>query len=938
MNSDLTIHALQTEIEKLKAQLADFQPLHQNLLQKIQDIQERWDLVLQGTNDGIWDWNIQTNALFISPRWQEMLGYQPSELVSHFETWHSLLHPQDRERVLQSLQDYLAQKVPSYAVEFRLKSKGGSYQWILSRGQAKWDNQGRPIRMAGSHTDISERKMIEESLELEKTLLRSIIDCIPDSIFYKNHRGIYLACNQAFQNQLGKDETEIIGATNFDLFDSKMAILSRQQDQEMTQSKKPQRHEEWVIYPDGKRRLLDTLKTPLFGYQNAVIGLIGISRDITDRNQKEIALQKQVERNHLLSRIARQLIDQNLDLAIQDTLQKIGQFTDSDRAYMIHYSSSQEHWSMKYEWCREGIEALIERSQDAPKDTVPWFSQQLLKGHSIRINCLEDIPLNAKVERSIFQKSTSPTLVVAPMIRGGKPFGYLGLEGSSSKIWLQEDIDFLKLVGEFLAIAETRFQAEEALKKAKEDADAANRAKSDFLASMSHELRTPLNAILGFTQVMNRDNNLNVEQRQNINIISRSGEHLLDLINDILEMSKIEAGRISLNKNSFDLYHLLDSLESLLQGKAQTKGLQLIFERTADVSQYIQTDEGKLRQVLLNLLGNALKFTHEGGIILRIKKGHQFHRLLFEIEDTGEGIAPEEIPQLFEAFSQTKTGRKAQQGTGLGLSISQKFVQLMGGDIQVSSAVGKGSLFLFEITIEIAEESQVNRPKNMLKVIGLAPNQPIYRILVVDDRHESRQLLLKLLLSVGFEVEEARNGKEAIGIWEKWHPHLIWMDIRMPIMDGYEATQRIKATPQGKDTMIIALTASAFSEDCEMVLSAGCDDFMRKPFREEVLWQKMADYLGVQYVYEETNTKTDTLLSQRPKLATFQQLKDELEQIPQQWLSNFHRKALECDDDALLTLINDLPPHLSYLSQTLHHWNNNYLFEQMIELIENLEK
>ncbi|MGK7933199.1 MAG: PAS domain S-box protein [Microcystaceae cyanobacterium] len=932
MNTEANLQQLREQIKILNSQINTLKSITP---ESFREMEERWQLVLKGTNDGIWDWNLITNDLFVSSRWKEMLGYNDNELPNHFNTWYSLLHPKDQNQVVQTLEDYLAQKIPHYSVKFRLKTKGGSYKWILSRGQAIWDQDGNPLRMAGSHTDISEQKETEESLELEKTLLRSVIDCIPDAIFYKDHRGIYLACNQAFQALLNRADTDIIGATDFDLFDSNQAMTSREQDQQMITQKKSQRTEEWVISSDGSRRLFDTLKTPLFDYGGIVIGSIGISRDITDRKQKEAALHQQAERNRLLSRVARQLIDQNLTAATQYTLEEIGKFTHSDRTYIIHYDGDKSEWIMTDEWFYQGMQSMINKGQHTPVTHFPWFSQQLLAGNCLKINQLTDLPIEAIAERKTFESSPSPTRVVVPMICGGQPLGYLGLNANKDKIWTEEEVSFLRLVGEFLAIAKVRSHAEESLKQAKEEADTANRAKSEFLAGMSHELRTPLNAILGFTQVMNRDPDLSQEQQENISIISRSGEHLLELINDILEMSKIEAGRTTFNPSNFDLYQLLDGLETLLRLKAADKKLQLIFERDINVERYIKTDESKLRQVLLNLLGNALKFTDEGGIILRVKQGSQPNTLFFEVEDTGHGIANSEIDQLFEAFGQTETGRKIQQGTGLGLPISQKFVQLMGGEIKVSSTVGQGSIFGFNINIEKVSEKIVKRNENSPKVIGLAPNQPEYRILVVDDRWESRQLLLKLLQSVGFLVKEASNGQEAFEIWQKWQPNLIWMDMRMPVMDGYETTQRIKKTAQGQATAIIALTASAFAEERQGVLSAGCDDFMRKPFREEILWQKMAKYLGVKYQYETSVEKFPPTL--QSKSDNLPQLQQQLQQMSEQWQSKVRQAALECRDDQIMELLDELPADLLEVKQKLQEWGGNYLFDKIIDFMDKVQ-
>ncbi|MEG4088932.1 PAS domain S-box protein [Microcoleus sp. Pol12B4] len=498
-----------------------------------------------------------------------------------------------------------------------------------------------------------------------------------------------------------------------------------------------------------------------------------------------------------------------------------------------------------------------------------------------------------------------------------------------------------------------RKQAEIVLRKAKEEADRANRAKSEFLSNMSHELRTPLNAILGFSQLLARDPDLGADQQQYLRIITQSGEHLLVLINNILQMSKIEVGLVTLNNSTFDLHKMIKSTEHMLKLQAEKKGLQLIFDCPPHLPQYIETDESKLRQVLINVVGNAIKFTAEGGVNLRVKCELLKNKsspenllsercsLLFEVEDTGSGISAEEMENLFKPFAQTESGKKAQEGTGLGLPISKQFVQLMGGKMTVTSTLGRGSIFRFDVKVLLPNAVEIQVAQTARRVVGLEPGQREYRILAVDDRLESRLLLVRMLTSLGFAVQEAENGVQAVEMWSSWEPHLIWMDMRMPVMDGYEATKQIKAHLKGQATVIIALTASAFDEERSLILSAGCDDFVAKPFREQVILEKMAKYLGVRYVYDrEASLSSDAAVSAEVSTATetadlaLTLNSSFLEDMPAEWIDELYSAADAVDNEEIFRLLLSIPPINASFRRAIADLANNFRCDRIIDLIE----
>jgi light-regulated signal transduction histidine kinase (bacteriophytochrome)/FixJ family two-component response regulator len=492
--------------------------------------------------------------------------------------------------------------------------------------------------------------------------------------------------------------------------------------------------------------------------------------------------------------------------------------------------------------------------------------------------------------------------------------------------WQPVEIEAAQRFRDLLTFMALEF-SQVALETAAEQAAIANQSKSQFLAKMSHELRTPLNAILGFSQILNQESNLTGEQKQYLKIINRSGEHLLYLINDVLEMSKIEAGRMSFNENHFDLMQMVESIAEMLQLKASAKNLQLLLECDPKIPKYVITDEGKLRQVLINLLENAIKFTQEGWVQLRVYPGTEVTQVFFEVADSGPGIDAAEFPLLFEPFVQTESGRQSMQGSGLGLPISKQFVNLLGGELKVKSELGQGSVFTFDVKLRLADLTYLQKTGSARQIIGLEAGQTHYRILIAEDVEENRLLLLKLFGRIGLEVRTVNNGAEAITVWKQWQPHLIWMDMLMPVLDGYEATRRIRALPGGQETIIIAVTANAFSDSQIVALEAGCNDYVSKPYREQILFEKMSQYLGLCYCYQEEIPSLPDGAEFKGRLTA-----DTLTVMPPVWIKSLHQAALQMDEDEVRKLIQQIPSAQAVLANNLNNLVDNF----RLDLIANL--
>ena len=804
-------------------------------------VSDRLQVATEAAGIGIWDWDVGRDELVWDDSMYDLYGIRREDFGGAYEAWTKALHPEDADRVNKAIQSALRGE-KEYNEEFRILRSDGSIRHIQAGARTTLDADGKPLRMVGVNYDITERKRAEEELRrhrdhleelvstrtaelartnasLEKSvrdldLNRYMLDRATIAVYLIDREGRFIYVNECAAQYSGYTRKELLSMRVSDLnpeltpedWAERWSFVHTRPGGELDVARRIHRRKDGSTYP------IELLAHHIT-YEGQTYHLsMGI--DITERKAAEDAL--------LLTEAR---LDQALSLTRSGYWSMVigeDHYASSERVAEIFGEPPSPGWRYSLATWGAGIAAVDPSAADVAAETF-------------RRACAGETPLYDAIypyKRSADGRVIWVHALGKIITRPGHPNEMYGV------------------VQDITGVVEAKQELEEARKAAEQ----ANRLKSAFLANMSHEIRTPMNAILGYAQLLQRDKALSPAHLGQVDTINRAGEHLLAIINDILAMSKIEAGHVVLNAVSFNLHETLDRLIELCSVGTRAKGLALRLTGASDVPVFIVSDESKLRQILLNLIGNAVKFTAAGEIHVTAdatRTSGEDVSLRFAVADTGPGIAPAELKKLFQPFVQSAEGMRA-GGTGLGLSIGKQYAKLLGGDITVESELGRGSTFTLTLRARIAKSASIVVRGEKPAILGLAEDTSPPRVLVVDDLPMNRQLLADMLTPIGFDVQLAEDGCHAVDAFAQWKPQAIIMDMRMPVMDGIEATRRIKAMPGGADTFIIALSASAFEEDRRAFEQSGADIFLAKPIRQDEILEHIGERLGLRYVYAET--------------------------------------------------------------------------------------
>ena len=834
----------------------------------LRESETRLQIALDALGAGVWEHDLTSGQAIWDERTYRLFGLEPSHKNLTIEEVITYILPEDRDAKISAYQQAVATG-DFWEEEYRIFWPDRSFHWIYASGKIFRDDAGKAVQIVGINFDISERKRMESAIAEERNLLQVLINSIPDFIYVKDRHRRFLLANKASIHSLGFTEAhELIGKTDAELYPPKLAEQYSDEETALLSSGEAliNKEQPGFDYQTGEPRWYLVSKIPLRDLQDNIIGLVGISHDITMRKQSEKKLQQANQaltaRNEeliTLNRISQtitttidvqEILDRTVEIMARqfDAIRaSIGLFDEQQTAFitLAHYTKAPEE--------RHSLLGFTLPLSQFP----PNLGRQFLeKKRPLVITNVQKDPLAAPIHDILHSRNICCLLVVPLLIRG-KIIGAMTVSSDRpDQEFSHDEARLAETIASQVSGAIEHARLFKDTQMARENAEAANKAKSAFLANMSHELRTPLNGILGYAQLLKQVPGATGRQQQGLDVIEQSGNHLLALINDILDLAKVESGKIELFPEYFELPALLQHLREIIRVRSERKALFFRIEHAENLPICLHGDEQRLRQILLNLLGNAVKFTDRGGVTLRIVSSREAEAgegdiacLTFEIKDTGIGIAADQLKAIFEPFQQIGDSIRQAEGTGLGLAISRKLIDLMGGELSVESVPGQGSTFKFTISLPEADDEHNNASrKRQHNIVGIRGDAPT--LLVVDDKHENRHLLCELLRSRGFKLLEAGDGHDALKLVREHQPEALITDIMMPGMDGLELIRQIRQAPELRDTVIIATSARVYEEDRQRCLAVGSHDFLPKPIQMVQLLDQLQRHLRLEWEYE----------------------------------------------------------------------------------------
>jgi PAS domain S-box-containing protein len=852
---------------------------------------------------------------------EQLLGYQPNELIGRHNP--GIFHDPDevKSRAAQLSEEYNRPVEPGFEV-FILKALEGQpeereWTYIHKNGRhipirltvsAIRTNFGQLIGFIGIASDISQQKLSEQVIYQSEARYRDLFENASDLIQSIDMQGRFQFVNRQWKKVIGFNDYEIRMLNVFDIMDPDHVEPCKKKFALLMQGHNLDNAEMVLITKFGEKIILSGNISPIIE-NGIVVGTRGIFRNITAQKNELMELER---RDELLQGTAKALqallMANSLNQALQEALSILGNAAHVDTVYvfdsLLHPDTGQPALRPRAAWHRDKPKQEKDLESNFHTDSIATYADyglerwyQILSSGNILTGLNTDFP---EQEQLLLDAGGVQSMLAVPIMVYSEFWGFIGFDDCHQRrIWKESEISILQSVAGSIAGAIERDQTQAQLKQfnedlmiaktsveqqayelsnkneelvlAREQAEAASKAKSAFLSSMSHELRTPLNAILGFAQILRKDSALGEQHRNFVDMMFRSGSHLLEMINDVLDISKIEAGHLELLPGEFDLYELLSDIETMFALRCREKSLQLVILKPDEQCRYIVADSKRLRQILINLTGNAVKFTSTGGITIAVHasplaENSQMASVEFAVHDTGRGIPQDQLQKIFEPFRQV-SGMYS-EGTGLGLAICSRLVRMMGSSLQVESRPEAGSRFWFTLHAPINKRSTAtNEKKTRLITVRQKPGERPWRILIVDDIANNRLVARGLLEPIGIECQEAIDGEDALEqIWS-FRPDLVLMDILMPVMNGEQATRSLRSLPEYQSLPIIAVTASGFDGKREELLAAGFSEYLRKPFLEEELISIIAQFLPLELIYEQpisfalTNEKSGNILS-----------------------------------------------------------------------------